>query len=77
MVWYGHGLKGDFLGIFEVGVRSPDLVQPFDREKLVLSCHVLWQAKAVVIPLLPKKDVGSIGLKNEILTFNPSIEFED
>ena len=45
MVWYGHGLEGDLLGIFKVRVRPPDLVQPFNREKLVLSCHVLWQAK--------------------------------
>ena len=25
----GHGLEGDLLGVLEIGVRTPDPVQPF------------------------------------------------
>ena len=63
MVWYCHGLEGDLLGIFEVRVWSPDLVEPLDGQELVLSGHVLGQAQAVIVPLLTKKDIRSICLK--------------
>ena len=64
MVWYGHGLEGDLLGILEVGIGSPDSVEPFYWEKLVLSGHVLGQPQAVVIPLLAKEYVRNIRLQN-------------
>ena len=40
MVWNGHCLEGDLLRIFEIRVRSPDSVQPLNRQKLVFSGHV-------------------------------------
>ena len=63
MVWYGHCLEGDLLGILEVGIRSPDSVEPFYWQKLVLSRHVLGQPQAVVIPLLAKEYVRNIRLQ--------------
>ena len=64
MVWYGHCLESHFFGIFEVRIRSPYLVQPLNGQELVLSGHVLRKAKAVVVPLLAKKYVSSVGLKH-------------
>ena len=63
MVWYGHSLEGDLLGIFKVRIWSPYSVEPLNRQKLILSGHVFRQAEAMVIPLLAKKDVGNIGLE--------------
>ena len=62
MVWDGHGLEGDLLGVLEEGVRSPDPVEPLDGEKLVLPRHVGRQPQPVVPPLLPEEDVRHISL---------------
>ena len=43
VVWYGHGLERDLLGVLEERVRPPDEVQPVDGEKPVLSGHVVRQ----------------------------------
>ena len=37
VVRYGHCLEGDLLGILEVRVRTPDSVEPFYRQQLILS----------------------------------------
>ena len=37
VVRYGHRLEGDLLGILEVRVRTPDSVEPFYRQQLILS----------------------------------------
>ena len=63
MVWDGHGLEGDLLGVLKEGVRSPDPVEPLDGEKLVLPRHVGRQPQSVIIPLLPKKYVSHVCLQ--------------
>ena len=37
VVRYGHCLEGDLLGILEVRIRTPDSVEPFYRQQLILS----------------------------------------
>ena len=41
MVGYCHRLKSHTLGIFEEGVRPPDLREPLHREEAVLRGHVV------------------------------------
>ena len=71
VVWDGHCLEGDLLGILEVGVRPPDPVEPLDWQELIFSRHVGGQPQPVIIPLLSKKYVRNICLKyTAILTTN-------
>lgn len=63
MVWNGHGLKSNLFGILEIGVRSPDSVEPFDWKQLVLSCHVGWQSETMIIPFLAKENIRHISLQ--------------
>ena len=59
----GHGLEGDFFGVFEVGVRPPDEVEPFDREQPILSGHVGGQDQPMVLPCLSKEHVRGVRLE--------------
>jgi hypothetical protein len=53
----GHVLKIDSFSIFEKRVRSPDVIEPTNRQKSVLAGHVVRQLQSVVLPALSKKYV--------------------
>jgi hypothetical protein len=63
VVWNGHRLEGDLLRVFKERVRPPDEVEPLHRQQPIFSSHVVGQDETVVLPLLSKKDVRGIRLK--------------
>ena len=64
MIWNGHGLERDLLGVLEERVGSPNEVQPVNREQAVLPGHIVGQDEPVVLPLLGKEHVGGVCLNN-------------
>ena len=74
VVWNGHRLEGDLLRVFKERVRPPDEVEPLDRQQPIFSSHVVGQDETVVLPLLSKKDVRSIRLKQVHFVKNHFVE---
>lgn len=66
MVWDGHGLKRDRLGVLEERVRSPHIFQPIHFQQSVFGSHVFRQSQSMVFPRLCEKYVGSVCLKSKL-----------
>ena len=62
VVGHAHLVEGDFLGVFEETIRTPEILEPADVEIAVLFGHVLRQSKSMVPPTLGQEDVGHISL---------------
>jgi hypothetical protein len=52
-----HVLKIDSFSIFEERVRTPDVIEPTNRQQSVLAGHVVRQLQSVVLPALSEKHV--------------------
>ena len=63
MVRYGHLLEGDLLGVLEVRVGLPDVVEPGDGQQTVVGAHVTWESQSVLHPALGEKYIGGVRLK--------------
>lgn len=61
----GHLLKGDLLGVLEIGVGLPDVVEPGDGQQAVIAAgHITGKPQTVVHPALCKEYVGCICLEH-------------
>lgn len=66
MVGNSHVLEVDPFSVFEEGIRSPDLIEPTNRQQSVLAGHVVRQLQSVVLPALSEKHVRYKSLPTEI-----------
>lgn len=62
MVGYAHLMKGDFFGVLEETVWSPDLVEPLHVEDPILFMHVLRKTQPRVSPGLSEEYVRYVRL---------------
>ena len=68
MVWDGHLLEGDLLGVLEVRVWVPDFFEPVNGKKPVVAGLVLHfpvKPQPLVPPALGEENVGSVRLSRE------------
>ena len=65
VIGHTHLVEGDFFGVFEEAVGTPEVLQPTHVQIAVLFGHVLRQSQSVVPPTLRQENVRHVSLSQQ------------